>query len=152
MPVMGYAPLAVVPWIGEPGAAGRSRAIRVVGWFQERRAAIGRRSGSGPMCSWRELATEAPELAGASRARFEATKHHVLATLRWDGSPRVRGTEIASRDAGRAQAEMLLGSMWGARHGPGPAATLSLIHISEPTRLGMISYAVFCLKKQKTQP
>ena len=23
---------------------------------------------------------------------------------------------------------------------------LSLIHISEPTRLGMISYAVFCLK------
>src|SRR5450759_4783469 len=26
--------------------------------------------------------------------------------------------------------------------------TLSLIHISEPTRLGMISYAVFCLKKK----
>src|SRR5450756_86909 len=34
---------------------------------------------------------------------------------------------------------------------PGTAAPvywdLSLIHISEPTRLGMISYAVFCLKK-----
>src|SRR5450756_3012869 len=28
-------------------------------------------------------------------------------------------------------------------------AILSLIHISEPTRLGMISYAVFCLKKKK---
>ena len=28
-------------------------------------------------------------------------------------------------------------------------ALLSLIHISEPTRLGMISYAVFCLKKKK---
>ena len=28
---------------------------------------------------------------------------------------------------------------------------LSLIHISEPTRLGMISYAVFCLKKKKIQ-
>src|SRR5450756_63418 len=27
---------------------------------------------------------------------------------------------------------------------------LSLIHISEPTRLGMISYAVLCLKKKKT--
>src|SRR5665648_442845 len=27
-------------------------------------------------------------------------------------------------------------------------ADLSLIHISEPTRLGMISYAVFCLKKK----
>src|SRR5665648_1239138 len=29
------------------------------------------------------------------------------------------------------------------------AQKLSLIHISEPTRLGMISYAVFCLKKKK---
>ena len=29
---------------------------------------------------------------------------------------------------------------------------LSLIHISEPTRLGMISYAVFCLKKKKKNP
>src|SRR5450759_1442813 len=28
------------------------------------------------------------------------------------------------------------------------APELSLIHISEPTRLGMISYAVFCLKKK----
>ena len=28
---------------------------------------------------------------------------------------------------------------------------LSLIHISEPTRLGMISYAVFCLKKKNEQ-
>src|SRR5450756_213934 len=27
-----------------------------------------------------------------------------------------------------------------------PQPNLSLIHISEPTRLGMISYAVFCLK------
>ena len=30
-----------------------------------------------------------------------------------------------------------------------PGQILSLIHISEPTRLGMISYAVFCLKKKK---
>src|SRR5450759_3169448 len=30
-----------------------------------------------------------------------------------------------------------------------PVLFLSLIHISEPTRLGMISYAVFCLKKKK---
>src|SRR5450756_2851229 len=28
------------------------------------------------------------------------------------------------------------------------AFCVSLIHISEPTRLGMISYAVFCLKKK----
>ena len=32
---------------------------------------------------------------------------------------------------------------------PGATFGLSLIHISEPTRLGMISYAVFCLKKKK---
>src|SRR5450756_1391874 len=31
----------------------------------------------------------------------------------------------------------------------GAGLSLSLIHISEPTRLGMISYAVFCLKKKK---
>src|SRR5450756_2367983 len=31
----------------------------------------------------------------------------------------------------------------------GVSEWLSLIHISEPTRLGMISYAVFCLKKKK---
>ena len=30
----------------------------------------------------------------------------------------------------------------------GAKLLLSLIHISEPTRLGMISYAVFCLKKK----
>ena len=33
--------------------------------------------------------------------------------------------------------------------GQGNELDLSLIHISEPTRLGMISYAVFCLKKKK---
>src|SRR5450756_2483564 len=35
------------------------------------------------------------------------------------------------------------------RQGLSLSAILSLIHISEPTRLGMISYAVFCLKKKK---
>src|SRR5450756_3178168 len=37
----------------------------------------------------------------------------------------------------------------GARRVRSGAGGLSLIHISEPTRLGMISYAVFCLKKKK---
>ena len=32
---------------------------------------------------------------------------------------------------------------------PWIARSLSLIHISEPTRLLSISYAVFCLKKKK---
>eukprot|EP00658_Telonema_sp_P-2_P018858 TRINITY_DN17383_c0_g1_i2.p1 TRINITY_DN17383_c0_g1~~TRINITY_DN17383_c0_g1_i2.p1 ORF type:complete len:633 (+),score=124.01 TRINITY_DN17383_c0_g1_i2:116-2014(+) len=37
-------------------------------------------------------------------------------------------------------------------HSPYSALILSLIHISEPTRLLSISYAVFCLKKKKTPP
>lgn len=45
--------------------------------------------------TWQQLADEAPELAAATRARFEAAKHHVLATLRRDGGPRVSGTEVA---------------------------------------------------------
>src|SRR5450759_1727475 len=36
----------------------------------------------------------------------------------------------------------------GERQSHGSTKYLSLIHISEPTRLGMISYAVFCLKKK----
>src|SRR5660397_129475 len=39
------------------------------------------------------------------------------------------------------------GNPAGCHHGP--VSGLSLIHISEPTRLRRISYAVFCLKKKK---
>src|SRR5450756_2251124 len=47
--------------------------------------------------------------------------------------------------AGPSLAELVI------KAGPLPEAAvwrLALIHISEPTRLGMISYAVFCLKKK----
>src|SRR5678815_5800706 len=37
------------------------------------------------------------------------------------------------------------------RHYENSEYSLSLIHISEPTRLLSISYAVFCLKKKKTK-
>ena len=46
------------------------------------------------MATWKEFEVDSPELASAVRARFEATKHHVLAGLRKDGSPRVSGTEV----------------------------------------------------------
>ncbi len=59
------------------------------------------------MATWQQFSDEAPELARAVRARFEATKHHVLATLRRDGSPRVSGTEVDFGDG-----ELRLGSMW----------------------------------------
>lgn len=51
------------------------------------------------MATWRQFADEAPGLAGAVRARFEAAKHHVVATLRSDGSPRVSGTEVQFHSA-----------------------------------------------------
>lgn len=35
---------------------------------------------------WQQFADEAPELGAKVRARFGAAKHHVLATLRGDGS------------------------------------------------------------------
>lgn len=46
------------------------------------------------MDRWADLAAAEPELAERVRARFESSKHHILATLRLDGSPRVSGTEI----------------------------------------------------------
>lgn len=60
--------------------------------------------------SWARCAQEAPELARAVRARLEWTKHHVLATLRVDGSPRVSGTEVVFFGD-----DLCLGSMWQAR-------------------------------------
>ena len=61
------------------------------------------------MTTWDEFAAEAPELAASVRARFEAEKHHVLATVRADGSPRVSGTEVGFRNG-----QLYLGSMAGA--------------------------------------
>lgn len=59
------------------------------------------------MTTWKRFEMEAPELAAPARARFEATKHHVLATLRRDGSPRVSASEV---DLWRD--ELVLGSMF----------------------------------------
>ncbi len=58
------------------------------------------------MATWQELHHAAPELAAAVEARFTANKHHVLATLRRDGSPRVSGTEVELVDG-----QLRLGSM-----------------------------------------
>lgn len=52
------------------------------------------------MATWREFETAAPDLAAGVQGRFTAHKHHVLATLRRDGSPRVSGTEVEFRDDG----------------------------------------------------
>ncbi|WP_053206883.1 pyridoxamine 5'-phosphate oxidase family protein [Jiangella muralis] len=47
------------------------------------------------MTTWKQFDDEVPELAAIVRTQLTATKHHVLATLRADGSPRVCGTEVA---------------------------------------------------------
>lgn len=58
---------------------------------------------------WSAFAAAEPELAAAVLARFQFTKHHVLATLRSDGAPRVSGTEVELIDG-----QLHLGSMPGA--------------------------------------
>jgi len=46
------------------------------------------------MATWHEIEQSAPELAEHVRRRFEAHRHHTLATLRRDGSPRISGIEV----------------------------------------------------------
>ncbi|OEJ27347.1 pyridoxamine 5'-phosphate oxidase [Streptomyces agglomeratus] len=43
---------------------------------------------------WTEFEAAEPEFAVAVRQRFQQYRHHVLATIRKDGSPRVTGLEV----------------------------------------------------------
>ena len=70
-------------------------------------------------------------------------------------------TELPRGDSGaaekpyqqRPQQQGWQGALWGPALGWGQrVSALSLIHISEPTRLRRISYAVFCLKRARPQP
>lgn len=47
--------------------------------------------------SWQEFRTAEPVFADTVRKRFQQYRHHVLATLRKDGSPRVTGLEVTFR-------------------------------------------------------
>ncbi len=58
------------------------------------------------MPAWSDVERAAPDLAAAVRARFEAHRHKVLATLRADGSPRLSGIETTFKDG-----ELWLGMM-----------------------------------------
>ncbi|MGW1865556.1 pyridoxamine 5'-phosphate oxidase family protein [Streptomyces mauvecolor] len=55
---------------------------------------------------WTEFRRVEAQFAGLVEARFKKYKHHVLATLRKDGSPRVTGLEVDIRDG-----ELWLGMM-----------------------------------------
>ncbi|MEU9459735.1 pyridoxamine 5'-phosphate oxidase family protein [Streptomyces sp. NPDC058322] len=47
--------------------------------------------------SWEDFRSAEPAFAETVRTRFQQYKHHVLATLRKDGSPRVTGLEVDFR-------------------------------------------------------
>lgn len=59
---------------------------------------------------WAEFRAAEPEFADLVRARFRAFQHHVLATIRPDGSPRLTGLEGDFRGD-----ELWLGMMIGSR-------------------------------------
>lgn len=61
------------------------------------------------MAAWSELATAEPALAAEVSALFTAHKHHTMATVRRDGSPRISGTEVELAD-GDLRLGMMLGS------------------------------------------
>lgn len=44
--------------------------------------------------TWESLSTDAPELAASITARFEANRHHIIGTIRADGSVRLSGIEV----------------------------------------------------------
>lgn len=60
--------------------------------------------------NWDGFVEQAPELAARIRGRFEANRHHVLGTIRPDGSPRLNGTEVTF-----SHGEVMLGMMPGSR-------------------------------------
>lgn len=61
------------------------------------------------MTSWHDFERAEPEFAHRVQDLFEAHKHHTMATLRRDGSPRISGTEVDFSGG-----ELRLGMMKGA--------------------------------------
>jgi len=94
----------------------------------------GRGGAGGEAVGWSVVEAEVPEFAGRVRERFAAYRHHVLASLRKDGAPRLTGLEADFRHG-----ELWLGMMVGSRKAldlrrdprfslhanPGPGADLS---------------------------
>src|SRR5579875_3177142 len=62
------------------------------------------------MSSWREIAAADAEFASRLLEFFSARKHHTMATIRENGSPRISGTEVKVEDG-----QFILGMMPGTR-------------------------------------
>src|SRR5450756_3192350 len=79
-------------------------------------------------------------LTGSASPRLKGRGLFVLAQ---SASPRAK-TLLAEVARGKANPDLQLKALdYLGMYAGGPDVPLSLIHISEPTRLGMISYAVF---------
>ena len=93
---------------GEPGEPGESggpgEPLGAPGEGRGEPADAGEVNGA----SWAGFAQAEPEFADRARRRFERHTHHVLATLRKDGSPRLTGLEADFREG-----ELWLGMMPG---------------------------------------
>ena len=50
------------------------------------------------MASWGDFEAAEPVMAARAAALFRRRKHHVMATIRRDGSPRLSGTEVTIED------------------------------------------------------
>src|SRR5450756_606350 len=115
---------------------------------------------SGRMMAVISFMTALPSLS-AGRSRFQGANHSVCVCRPGYENRRVDGRTVTaiggSGDLVEVEAlDLVLGSdahsereVDDLEEREARGADLSLIHISEPTRLGMISYAVFCLKKKK---
>lgn len=62
------------------------------------------------MTSWADFEAQDPAFAERVRERFTSHRHHTMATLRGDGSPRISGTEVDFVDG-----QLVVGMMGGAR-------------------------------------
>jgi hypothetical protein len=62
------------------------------------------------MATWESFARDAPELADRVGRQFTSFKHHTMATIRADGSPRISGTEVQLEGG-----ELRIGLMTGTR-------------------------------------
>src|SRR5659263_435718 len=82
-----------------------------------------------------------PEVIAERKSNGNVPSDHGITTWRWEQNRREERACATTAVAGSPA------TTWGIqRTSPTRRLRLSLIHISEPTRLGMISYAVFCLK------
>ena len=95
---------------------------------------------------WAAATTKARQLATTAGVDFDAMAQVSAYQFHGDFHRTVYAGELALRDMGEArvkQYRLLMNAF------PANPMALSLIHISEPTRHSLISYAVFCLKKKK---